>query len=136
MIPDGIPLFEFDSDPRAVLEPTHEGLNLQLPKKCVFAFLGDAIDTYAARVQARTASHFISATKRYPVYVVRHRGADVALCQAPVGAAPAAQLLDWLIGYGAREIVSAGSCGGLVPFPEGVFLIPRRALRDEGASYH
>lgn len=136
MIPDGIPLFEFDSDPRAVLEPTHEGLNLQLPKKCVFAFLGDAIDAYAARVQARTASHFISATKRYPVYVVRHRGADVALCQAPVGAAPAAQLLDWLIGYGAREIVSAGSCGGLVPFPEGVFLIPRRALRDEGTSYH
>ena len=23
-----------------------------------------------------------------------------------------------------------------MPFPEGVFLIPRRALRDEGASYH
>lgn len=102
MIPDGIPLFEFDSDPRAVLEPTHEGLNLQLPKKCVFAFLGDAIDAYAARVQARTASHFISATKRYPVYVVRHRGEDIALCRAP--------------------------------FPEGVFLISRRALRAEGAS--
>ena len=102
MIPGRIPFFEFDADPRAVLEPTHEGLNLQPPKKCVFAFLGDAVGAYAARVQARTASHFISATKHYPIHVVRHGGEDIALCQAP--------------------------------FPEGVFLISRRALRAEGAS--
>lgn len=111
MIPGRIPFFEFDADPRAVLEPTHEGLNLQLPKKCVFAFLGDAVDAYAARVQARTASHFISATKHYPIHVVRHGGEDIALCRASVGAAPVAQLLDWLIGHA------------------------RRALRDEGTSY-
>ena len=111
MIPGRIPFFEFDADPRAVLEPTHEGLNLQLPKKCVFAFLGDAVDAYAARVQARTASHFISAIKHYPIHVVRHGGEDIALCRASVGAAPVAQLLDWLIGHA------------------------RRALRDEGTSY-
>ena len=60
----------------------------------------------------------------------------MALCQAPVGAAPAAQILDWLIGYGVREIISAGSCGCLEAFSEGTFLVPCRALRDEGTSYH
>ena len=58
------------------------------------------------------------------------------LCQAPVGAAAATQILDWLIGYGVREIISAGSCGVLEEFSEGTFLVPSKALRDEGTSYH
>ena len=55
---------------------------------------------------------------------------------SPGGAAAAAQLLDWLISYGVREIISAGSCGMLTPFDEGTFLVPCKALRDEGTSYH
>ena len=35
-----------------------------------------------------------------------------------------------------REIIPAGSCGVLTPFDEGTFLVPCKALRDEGASYH
>ena len=53
-----------------------------------------------------------------------------------MGAAAAAELLDWLISYGVREIISAGSCGVLTPFDEGTFLVPCKALRDEGTSYH
>ncbi len=37
--------------------------------------------------------------------------AVIMLMQAPVGAPAAAQILDWLIAYGVREIVSCGSCG-------------------------
>ena len=131
-----IPILEFDDDPTAVLEPTHEKLGLTLPPRCVFAFLGDTIDEYAARANARQVSTFVSATKRYPIYITQYRGKEVVLCQAPVGAAPAAQLLDWLIGYGVRQIISAGACGVLTAFPEGKFLVPCRALRDEGTSYH
>lgn len=35
-----------------------------------------------------------------------------------------------------HEIISAGSCGALEEFAEGTFLIPEKALRDEGTSYH
>lgn len=104
-----IPILEFDTAKTAVIDPTHENLDLQLPKKCVFAFLGDYIDDYARKHCAVKVSEFISATKHYPIYIVNHGGEKITLCQAPVGAAPAAQLLDWLIGYGVREIVSAGS---------------------------
>ena len=60
----------------------------------------------------------------------------LCLAQAPVGSAPAAQFMDWLIGYGVKKIISAGSCGVLVDIEENSFLIPTKALRDEGASYH
>jgi len=131
-----IPILEFDTERSAVINPTHEGLDIQLPKKCVFAFLGDYIDEYAGKTDARVVSHFVSATKQYPIYITKYKGEEVVLCQAPVGAAPAAQILDWLIGYGVREIISSGSCGGLEKFPESTFLVPYKALRDEGASYH
>lgn len=131
-----IPILEFDTAQTAVINPTHEELDLKLPRKCVFAFLGEYIDTYAIKTGSRRVSHFVSATKHYPVYITKYKGEEVVLCQAPVGAAPAAQILDWLIGYGVREIISAGSCGGLETFPESTFLVPRKALRDEGTSYH
>lgn len=114
----------------------HENLNLILPKKCVFAFLGEYIDEYAEKTGAQIVSYFISMTKEYPVYITTYKGEKIVLCQAPVGAAAATQILDWLIGYGVREIISAGSCGALEKFAEGTFLIPEKALRDEGTSYH
>lgn len=44
--------------------------------------------------------------------------------------------MDWLIGYGVKEMISTGTCGVLVPIAENRFLVPVKALRDEGTSYH
>ena len=131
-----IPILEFDNDQEAVVSPTHEELDIQLPSKCVFAFLGNYIDEYAEKNGALKVSEFISSTKIYPIYVLSYKGEEITLCQAPVGASAAAQLLDWLIGYGVREVISAGSCGCLEAFEESTFLVPVKALRDEGTSYH
>ena len=136
IIKNEIPILEFDTEQTAVLNPTHENLGLNLPKKCVFAFLGAYIEEYASKNGARQVSTFVSATKHYPIYITKYKDEEIVLCQAPVGAAPAAQILDWLIGYGVREIISAGSCGALEKFPESTFLVPCKALRDEGTSYH
>ena len=136
IVKNELPILEFDSEQSAVIDPTHERLALNLPRKCVFAFLGDHIDEYARKNNAQKVAEFISATKCYPIYITEHKGEEIVLCQAPVGAAPAAQILDWLIGYGVREIISAGSCGALDSFSESTFLVPCKALRDEGTSYH
>ena len=108
-----LPILEFDTDTAAVLAPTHENLNLKLPQKAVFAFLGDYIEKYAKKHSCTQAGLFVSSTKSYPV-----------------------QILDWLIGYGVTEIISTGSCGVLQDLPENTFLVPVKALRDEGTSYH
>ena len=131
-----IPILEFDDNPQAVIMPTHEDLELNLPTRCVYAFLGEEIERYASSVGAEKVGEFVSATKTYPVYVMEYQGEEICLAQAPVGSAAAAQFMDWLIGYGVKQIISAGTCGVLVDIPENVFLIPTRALRDEGASYH
>ena len=131
-----IPILEFDDNPQAVIMPNHEGLDLQLPKKCIYAFLEEEIDRYAQEIEAECVGEFVSATKTYPVYVIDYKGEKVCLAQAPVGSAPAAQFMDWLIGYGVEQIISTGTCGVLADIEENAFLVPVRALRDEGASYH
>lgn len=131
-----IPILEFDDNPQAVIMPNHEGLDLQLPKKCIYAFLEEGIDRYAQEVEADCVGEFVSATKTYPVYVMDYKGEKVCLAQAPVGSAPAAQFMDWLISYGVEKIISTGTCGVLANIEENAFLVPVRALRDEGTSYH
>ena len=131
-----IPILEFDDNPQAVIMPTHEDLDLNLPSRCVYAFLEEEIERYANAVGAEKVGEFVSATKTYPIFVMTYNGEEICLAQAPVGSAAAAQFLDWLIGYGVKQIISTGTCGVLVDMPENIFLIPTRALRDEGASYH
>ncbi|MFU0570775.1 nucleoside phosphorylase [Gardnerella vaginalis] len=151
-----LPILEYDSDKSAVLMPNHDDIAVQLPSKAVFAFLGDEIDKYALSKKATVVTNFESATKVYPIYVLEEKvkkkiedkvrentnsevveeTQKICLVQAPVGAPAAVQILDWLISYGVREVVSAGSCGSLVDYAENVFLVPYKALRDEGTSYH
>jgi len=131
-----IPILEYDDNQTSVIMPTHENLNIKLPEKAVFAFLGDVIDQYADIHHISPITHFISVTKNYPIYITNYKETQICICQAPVGSAPAAQLLDWLIGYGVKNVITAGSCGTLLDFPENMFLVPSKALRDEGTSYH
>ena len=131
-----IPILEFDDNPQAVIMPTHEDLDLNLPARCVYAFLEEEIERYANAVGAEKVGEFVSATKTYPIFVMTYNGEEICLAQAPVGSAAAAQFLDWLIGYGVKQIISTGTCGVLVDMEENTFLIPTKALRDEGASYH
>lgn len=136
LIKHEFPILEYDNNPASVILPTHENLPISLPRKAVFAFLSDYVDNYAHTQNATIAATFESCTKQYPIYIIPYKGEEVCLCQAPMGAAAATQILDFLIGYGVKEIISAGSCGALHKLPENTFLVPTKALRDEGTSYH
>lgn len=131
-----LPILEYDFDSPEVIKPNHSAEQLVLPEKCVFAFLGDTIDDYAAAKNAVVVEQFETTTKTYPIYVVRQEEQAFCLCQAPLGAPAAAQLLDFLLSCGCRKVICAGSCGVLTDLEENEFLIPTKALRDEGTSYH
>lgn len=62
IIPCEIPLLEFDPEQTAVIGPDYEQLDLHLPRKCVFAFLGGYTDRYAHAAGARQVAAFRSAT--------------------------------------------------------------------------
>lgn len=131
-----IPILEYDPDSPEVIRPNHDAEQLVLPEKCIYAFLGDTVDAYAQEAGATVAETFETITKTYPIYVVRQDGQEFCLCQAPLGASAAAQFMDCLIACGCRKIVSTGSCGVLTDLAENEFLVPTKALRDEGTSYH
>ena len=96
--------------------------------------VGDKADENAdGKANEKVRQNVCEKTNREVVEEVTQK---ICLVQAPVGAPAAVQILDWLISYGVREVVSAGSCGSLVDYAENVFLVPYKALRDEGTSYH
>ena len=127
------PILEYDGVPDAVLEPDHEALGILLPPRVAFPFVGDCVHDYAREHDLPVLAVYETVTKKYPVYKLSD---EVCLCEAPFGAPVAAGLMDWMIAYGARQFISAGSCGALIDLPENTFIVPRRALRDEGTSYH
>lgn len=129
-----IPILEFDDDTRAVIMNNRH--DVVLPHRAVFAFLGDSVDAYAASAGAEILEVFHTISRDTNIYRIRHRGEELCLCRAPLGGSAAVQLLDFLLGHGVTQVIAAGSCGALAPLPENAFLLPVKALRDEGASYH
>ncbi|MDR2977793.1 MAG: nucleoside phosphorylase [Streptococcaceae bacterium] len=129
-----LPILEYDTSPESIIKPERDGYHF--PEKAVFAFLGDRVDTYALAHDAEIITTYETSTTFFHVYKIQYEGEEITLVRAPVGAAPAAQVLEFMIGSGVRKIISIGACGALVDLPENQFFIAEEALRDEGTSYH
>ena len=135
LVRNSIPILEYDDAQQAVIMPNRKNI-CSFPSKAVFPFLFDETERFAAANGGEKIGEFISITKKYPIYKVLYKGHEICLCQAPAGSAAAVQILEFLIGYGVKEVISAGTCGALADLPENKLLIPTEALRDEGTSYH
>lgn len=62
---------------------------------------------------------------------------DATIVTLPVGAAAACMIAEELIACGARSIVVVGAAGSLQhDLPIGSVVVPTRAVREEGTSYH
>lgn len=130
-----IPILEHDTNTIALLPHNHHP-EIVFPKRAIYAFLGDTIDHYAQTNDAVVLDIFHTITCDIPIYRIQYQDEELCLCRAPLGGPAAVQLMDYLIGHGVQSIITAGSCGALTDLPENAFLIPSKALRDEGTSYH
>ena len=136
IIKNEIPLFEYDDGSVEVIAPNHDCKGLKLPEKCLFAFLGDVVHRYADEKNAEVVETFITVSHNVKIYVIHDKDEDICLVQPLIGAAAATSLLDTLIACGCRKVIAVGSCGVLAEIPENAFLVPTKALRAEGTSYH
>ena len=85
------PILEYDDSEKSIILPNHENLELDLPKKCLFTFLADALDKFANDCNAHIIGTFNSISKIYPIYIINYKGEEICLVQAPVGAEAFAQ---------------------------------------------
>ncbi len=129
------PLLEFCTDAHVYQNP--ETPEKTLPRLCLVTYFEDILEAFVERYGGVQIDCFSTDTQDYPVYIAQVEGYEVAATLGCSGAALAAKQADYLYGHGAQTIVSCGSCDVLDPELEGgTVVLPVRALRAEGASYH
>ncbi|MFQ5980682.1 MAG: nucleoside phosphorylase [Candidatus Heimdallarchaeota archaeon] len=75
--------------------------------------------------------------KDVPLQLFSFQGMDAVLALIPVGAAAAGMIMEDLIGLGLKTIILVGGVGVVAPnIPRGRLLLPSKAIRDEGTSFH
>ena len=132
-------LEEFDYSREAVINPWNiydpvEGM----PKVLVSCYARTTFE----RMLAMFEEHEIvaiakDAANEYPVYKVKYDGTDIGLLNMPVGAASTIGCLEDVFQFGVEKVVLFGTCGVLDPgIKDCSVIVPNRAVRDEGASYH
>lgn len=136
IIKNEIPILEYDDTSLEVIAPDHDFEDTKLPEKCLFAFLGDVVHDYAKAQNAEVIQELVTVSHTYKVYILHEEKEDICLVQSLIGAAAATQTLDSLVSAGCKKVIAVGSCGVLADLPENAFLVPTKALRDEGTSYH
>lgn len=131
-------LQEYDFERKAVINP-------DMVHKPVEGFPETVISIFShhlfQRVVAALDGREIAATKDvdgvWPVYEVHYGGHRFAMYKARLGAPACVGSFEDIIPMGAKRIILLGNCGVLDRSIEDCgIIIPTRAIRDEGTSYH
>ncbi len=133
-----LPILEYDADPDDLIRP---GLMARLagerlPKVAVVTFLGDISRGWVADQAWAVGSTVDMVTGTFPIWTGSYDGVELGLAELPVGAPAATIVVEQLLALGVDTLVAVGSCGALEHVEVGEFMLPTRALRDEGTSYH
>jgi uridine phosphorylase len=132
-----IPLLEFDSDPRGIIEPPKLYHDINPPERCVMPIYRSLVEKLRSEGRLELIYQFRGDPPPDSVYVLAHDGRQVAVANPGIGAPYAAAVFEVLIALGCRKFVACGSAGVLKPELErGTIVIPKSAIRDEGTSYH
>jgi uridine phosphorylase len=135
-----IPLIEFDPEKKAIIEPTLVVGGRSPSEYCVMTFFGGVIRKLRDEGRLEKIQELqLPAPTTYPneVWKLEFEGEILVVAHPGVGAALAAGSFDELIGLGCRKFIACGSAGVLKSeLKRGAVVIPARAVRDEGASFH
>lgn len=71
-----------------------------------------------------------------PLYTFELNGKTVAAYLSPIGAPAAVSAMEEALACGIKHVVAFGICGALTQTEPHKFIVPTRAYRDEGTSYH
>lgn len=131
------PILEFDPTERAVIEPSDQIRPKDVPINCVPCFFHDVMARLIEDGRATEVACMKSEMGRHPLFEINVGGRRVAVYQPGISAAFAAAMLDEVIAYGCRKFIACGAAGVLDSgIPVDHIIVPRSAVRDEGASYH
>ncbi len=132
------PILEHDHDPNAIIHPSAWLDPVEnIPERAVLCFFQEVIAASCGDGKAELPHHLGSEIGKNPLYVLTHGGQRIVVMHPGVGAPLAAGFLEELIYLGVRKVIVCGGAGVLDgDIVAGHVVVPERALRDEGTSYH
>ena len=131
-------LTEFDANRQAIINPQDLHKPIEgFPKVVISCFsrvtFARLLENYEHDEITRTSM----ANFEVIVYGITIGDQQIAVFNAPVGAASCVGIIEDLIQFGMEKLVLFGTCGVLDWEIEATsIIIPTAALRDEGTSYH
>ena len=75
--------------------------------------------------------------EEYPIYIFKYKGIDIAFVYPLMGASYAGSVLEEMTALGGKYFIFFGGVGTITPKIErGEIIVPTKAIRDEGTSFH
>lgn len=131
-------LEQFDPCKSAIINPDMiHGAIPDFPKTVIGIFSHQLFDAVAAALNGRNISTTDDVDGVWPIYEVFYGGKRFALAKARLGAPACVGTFEDIVAMGAQRIILLGNCGVLQRnIKDCGIIIPTRAIRDEGTSYH
>ncbi|MCH5164963.1 MAG: nucleoside phosphorylase [Clostridiales bacterium] len=70
------------------------------------------------------------------IFTFEADGKRIAVYKSPIGAPAAVSAMEEIMACGVKQVIAFGICGTLIETPPHTFIVPTKAYRDEGTSYH
>lgn len=131
-------LTEFDKNRNAVINPdfVHHKLP-DFPETMVSIFSHHLFSAVLEFLGGRIITETHDVDGIWPVYEVFYHGKRFAFYKARLGAPACVGSFEDVIAFGTKRIILLGNCGVLDKnIRDCGIIIPTRAIRDEGTSYH
>ncbi len=131
-------LQEFDKERHAVIDPDMLFSPIEnFPETVIAIFSSTLFTAVTAFLGAVQIADTRDVDGIWPIYEVTWRSRRFALCKARLGASACVGIFEDIIAMGAKRILLLGNCGVLdKSIADCGIIIPTRAIRDEGTSYH
>lgn len=131
-------LEEFDASTEAVVNPAHVVKPVPgMPRVVVSCFAWETFERMVSGFGGTKIGETREANMVIPVYQTSLKGTPVGMYLSPVGAPACVSTAEEVFAMGAETILLFGTCGVLDgSIGDCSIVIPDRAVRDEGTSYH
>lgn len=108
-----------------------------LPKTAIGVFSSKLLESMVERFNCEKVGYFGGASFHRPVYVMKHNDKEFCLFNAGISGAWISSDIEELNYNGVSKFIIFGNCGVLDKNIEDCqIIIPNKAFRDEGVSYH
>lgn len=131
-------LEEFDSSREAVINPDMLVDRIDgFPQVTISCFSQKVFNSILSLFEPKPIAEIHSATGPNPVYEIEYKGRKFAFYQSYVGEPKCINDYEEVMAMGSKCLILFGTCGVLnKSIDDCGIIIPTKAIRDEGCSYH